>query len=74
MPDKISSLTKVKVTNSMTFFDQASRALQSGKWEEAEVVCREILAQAPKDFDALHMLAVICSEKGHFDESERLFS
>ena len=67
-------MNKVKVNNSMTLFDQASQAIQSGKWEEAEVICREILAHAPKDFDALHMLAVICSEKGQFDESERLFS
>ena len=54
-------------------FDQASQAMQSGKWGEAEVICRKILAHAPKDFDALHMLAVICSEKGEYDEGERLF-
>ena len=57
----------------MTLFDQALKAVQNGNWGEAEVICRKILAQAPKDFDALHMLAVICSEKGQYDESERLF-
>src|SRR5215831_4938152 len=54
-------------------FDQALKAMQSGKSGEAEVICRKILAHAPKDFDAMHMLAVICSEKGKYDESERLF-
>src|SRR5215469_965735 len=47
--------------------------MQNGKLAEAEVICRNILAHAPKDFDTLHMLAVICSEKGEYDESERLF-
>ena len=54
-------------------FDQALQAMQNRKFTEAEVICRKILAQAPKNFDALHMLAVICSEKGEYDESERLF-
>ena len=53
--------------------DQALKAMQNGKLAEAEVICRNILAHAPKDFDTLHMLAVICSEKGEYDESERLF-
>jgi tetratricopeptide (TPR) repeat protein len=57
----------------MMLFDQASQAMQSGKWGEAEVICRQILAQAPGNFDAMHMLAVICAEKGEYDESERLF-
>jgi len=56
-----------------TLFDQALQAMQNRKLAEAEVICRKILAHAPKDFDALHMLAVICSEKGEYDESERLF-
>ena len=57
----------------MSSFDQASQAIKSGNWNEAEAICRKILAQTPKDFDALHMLAVICSEKGQYDESEGLF-
>jgi tetratricopeptide (TPR) repeat protein len=54
-------------------FDQALHAMQNRKLAEAEVICRKILADAPKDFDALHMLAVICSEKGEYEESEKLF-
>ena len=54
-------------------FDQALQAMQQRKLGEAEVICRKILANSPKDFDALHMLAVICSEKGEYDESEKLF-
>ena len=57
----------------MMLLDQASQAMQSGQWGEAEAICRKILADAPNDFDALHLLAVICSEKGEYDESERLF-
>ena len=57
----------------MMLLDQASQAMQSGKWAEAEAICRKILAGAPNDFDALHLLAVICSEKAEYDESERLF-
>jgi len=54
-------------------FNQALQAMQSRKLGEAEAICRRILAGAPKDFDALHLLAVICSEKGEYEESERLF-
>jgi len=54
-------------------FDQVSQAMRSGRLAEAEAICRKMLANEPKNFDVVHMLAVICSEKGEYDESERLF-
>jgi hypothetical protein len=45
-------------------FNQAVQAHQSGKLSEAESLYRQIIAQDPKNFDALHMLGIVCSSTG----------
>ncbi len=42
---------------------------QSGKWNEADPLYRQILQQNPNHPDALHLLGVIASQQGHPDEA-----
>jgi protein O-GlcNAc transferase len=54
-------------------FNQAVQAHQSGKLSEAESLYRQIIAQDPKNFDALHMLGIVCSSTGKIQEADGLF-
>jgi len=54
-------------------FNQAVQAHQSGKISEAETLYRQIIAQDPKNFDALHMLGIVCSNTGKIQEADGLF-
>ena len=44
---------------------------QTGRFSEAEKAYREILKKHPKQFDCLHLLGVICSQKGDYREALR---
>ena len=54
-------------------FEQGVQAQKSGKPAEAEAIYRRILATDARNFDALHMLGIVCSEQGRPDEAERAF-
>ena len=54
-------------------FEQGVQAQKSGKPAEAEAIYRRILATDARNFDALHMLGIVCSEQGKPDEAERAF-
>lgn len=54
-------------------FNQAVQAHQSGKLSEAESLYRQIIAQDPKNFDALHMLGIVCSSTGKIQEAGGFF-
>ena len=52
-------------------FQQAIAFFESGRYEEAEVCCRRLLAQGP-DPHALHMLALIRADAGAVQEALQL--
>ena len=54
-------------------FNQAVQAHQSGRISEAESLYRQIISQDPKNFDALHMLGIVCSNTGKIQEADKLF-
>lgn len=54
-------------------FNQAVQAHQSGRLPEAETLYRKIISDHPKNFDALHMLGVLCSNTGKFRDADKFF-
>ena len=54
-------------------FNQALQAHQSGKIDEAEALYRKISSADPKHFDALHMLGILCSGNGKYQDADRFF-
>ncbi|MEA2779956.1 MAG: hypothetical protein QOK29_1500 [Rhodospirillaceae bacterium] len=53
---------------------QALRSHQTGDLATAERLYRQILAQAPRQFNALHLLGVIRAQQQNFKEAERLIA
>ena len=47
---------------------------QAGRLTEAEQLYRAVLAAAPDHFDALHLLGLVETRRGHFVEAERLLA
>ncbi|HEX4054252.1 MAG TPA: tetratricopeptide repeat protein [Tepidisphaeraceae bacterium] len=41
---------------------------QAGRLDEAQVLCRQILTNNPQDANVLHLLGVLASQAGRFDE------
>jgi len=50
-------------------FTLATKAHQDSKYKEAEKIYREILKKVPNHSDSLHLLGILCSQKGDFKES-----
>jgi hypothetical protein len=46
---------------------QAVELHQRGNLDEAEILYQSILKMMPKQFDALHLLGVIATQRGHHD-------
>jgi protein O-GlcNAc transferase len=44
---------------------------QAGNVQQAEPLCREILKSQPDNADILHLLGLICYERGEYDAAER---
>ena len=57
----------------MALFDQALEAHKNGRFKEAENLYRKIIANDSRNFDALHMLGIVCSENGKVPEAEQFF-
>jgi Flp pilus assembly protein TadD len=57
----------------MPLFNQAQEALQNRRFKEAEALFRKILVNDSRNFDALHMLGIVCSENGKISEAEQFF-
>lgn len=53
-------------------FAQAVIAVHKGRSQEAEDILRGLLADAPQDADALHVLGIICFQSGRPDEAADL--
>ena len=47
----------------MRQIDHAIAAHKAGKTKEAEALYRDVLKHDGRDFDALHMLGVICAQR-----------
>lgn len=47
----------------------AARHYQAGDTESAEGVCRRIISEQPRHFDALHLLGVVLTHQGTADEA-----
>jgi len=61
-------------TVSATAWNQAVAAHQAGRFQEAEALYRQILAAAPRHFDAQHLLGVVALQTSRLDEAEQLLS
>ena len=59
------------INQSMQLAVQHHRA---GRFAEAEMICRQVFAQAPDYFDALHLLGVLAGQSGHTDDAISLLS
>ena len=55
-------------------FQRAAQLYQQGKLDQAEKVCRAILAKQPKHFDALHCLGTLRYQQGRNSEALDYFS
>jgi protein O-GlcNAc transferase len=54
-------------------FNQALQAHQNGRISEAEELYRKIISADPKNFDALHMLGIVCSGNGKNQDADKFF-
>jgi protein O-GlcNAc transferase len=57
----------------MQLLDQALDAQKNGRFREAEELYRNLIFSDPRNFDALHMLGVVCYENGKATEAEQFF-
>jgi predicted O-linked N-acetylglucosamine transferase (SPINDLY family) len=57
----------------MLLFDQALAALNNRRFKEAETLFRNIISDDAHNFDALHMLGIVCAENGKPSEAEDFF-
>jgi tetratricopeptide (TPR) repeat protein len=62
----------VAIGGAVTDIRSAVEHHQAGRLAEAEAIYRQILAQNPNDFDALHLLGVIAQESGQSDAAVEL--
>ena len=53
-------------------FQAASQCHSAGRLEEAERICRRILAYAPQHADALHVCGVVAAQTGRLDAAADL--
>jgi protein O-GlcNAc transferase len=57
----------------MTLLQQALLSHQNRRLAEAELLYRKVLSSDPRNFDALHLLGILCAELGKYDEAEKNF-
>ena len=55
----------------MAAIDEALAAHRNGDVARAEALFRAILTADARNFDALHMLGIICAQRGNFNEAEQ---
>lgn len=51
---------------------RAFASLQQGRWQEADTLCRSVLAATPDDADAVHLLGLVLKQAGRVAEAEGL--
>ena len=52
---------------------KAVQFIRSGQFQKAEELLLNIVSKQPRDFDANHMLGLVCSELGKIELAERHF-
>jgi tetratricopeptide (TPR) repeat protein len=52
----------------------AASHLRSGRIDDAERACREVLQSAPREFNALHFLGICASMRGRYDQAVDLLT
>jgi protein O-GlcNAc transferase len=57
----------------MLLLNQALDALNNRRFKEAETLFRNVLSTDSNNFDALHILGIVCSENGKVSEAESFF-
>src|SRR5438132_304089 len=60
--------------NLVHLFRKAAAAHQDGTFVEAERLYKAVLARAPDDFDALHLLGFLNYQRGRLDEALKLLT
>jgi tetratricopeptide (TPR) repeat protein len=68
------SVKQSEGVNVKTMLDEAMQRHRGGELAVAEVLYREVLKSDPKNFDALHLLAVIGHQAGQTSDSLELFA
>lgn len=53
---------------------RARACAESGRWDEADAVFRELLKQSPDDVEALNVLGANARARGAFREAEQCFA
>ena len=51
----------------------AVESMQRGEFGKAEKILLQITAREPQNFDANHMLGVVCTELNKFEQAEKFF-
>lgn len=64
--------SKIKISLS-NLLQQALRCQQAGQFSEAEKHCLSVCANAPRQPDALHLLAIICAQTGRYQNANDYF-
>lgn len=59
------SCSQTSLPASSQDFQRAVQVYRQGKLDQAEALCRVILAKQPRRFDALHLLGVLHYQQGH---------
>jgi tetratricopeptide (TPR) repeat protein len=57
----------------MREFENAIECMKRSDFQTAENILLQITAREPQDFDANHMLAIVCSELNKFELAEKFF-
>ncbi len=60
--------------DALPLMPQAVALHQAGRLDEAETLYQQILAQAPRDFEATQLLGVIALQQGRLDRAEALLT
>jgi tetratricopeptide (TPR) repeat protein len=76
-PDRVVSARRASAAAHTVISDEyvaAESAYRAGRRDEAERICRSLLASNAKHPDALHLLGLVCSEQGRADEAHGFYS
>jgi protein O-GlcNAc transferase len=56
----------VRTENVAALLHQALASIQAGRLPQGEALCRQVLARAPRNFDALHLLGLVSLQRRDF--------
>jgi tetratricopeptide (TPR) repeat protein len=53
----------------LTAFERALRLQEAGQLEQAELLCRQVIAEQPRHFPSRHLLGLICAQRGNHEDA-----